>query len=114
GQRLTASPALADELNYKAVSKATELGLAAATARDPFKLPASRDDTFSAYGGDWIRNPANGGWQRQLNHDKPGLGYTETAPPERAAQLDAQSRQVITGNAACSPTTLAATFEVLY
>ncbi|MCG8276426.1 DUF2235 domain-containing protein [Stenotrophomonas sp. NLF4-10] len=114
GQRLTASPALADELNYKAVSKATELGLAAATARDPFKLPASRDDTFSAYGGDWIRNPANGGWQRQLNHDKPGLGYTETAPPERATQLDAQSRQIIADNAACSPTTLAATFEVLY
>ncbi|NIJ69051.1 T6SS phospholipase effector Tle1-like catalytic domain-containing protein [Xanthomonas sp. 60] len=114
GQYAIASPALADELNYKAVAKATELGMAAATARDPFKLPASSADGFSGYGGDWRRNPANGEWQRQINYDKPGLGHTETAAPERAQQLDSQSRQIVADNAARSPAALAAAFSVLY
>ncbi|MCW4454505.1 hypothetical protein OK348_06820 [Flavobacterium sp. MXW15] len=114
GQRLTASPELADELNYKAVSKATELALASARARDPFRLPASRDDAHSAYGGDWIHNPHDNSWQRQINRDKPGLGHPESASPERAAQLDAQSRQITADNAAHSPAALAATFKVMY
>lgn len=96
------------------MSKATELGMAAAAARDPYKLPASREDTFSPYGGDWSRNPASGGWQRQINYDRPGLGHTETASPQRAVQLDAQSHRVIADNAAHSPAALAATFKALY
>ncbi|WNH54289.1 DUF2235 domain-containing protein [Stenotrophomonas oahuensis] len=44
GQKFTADPALADELNYKAVTKATELGMGAVTARNPLKLAARQDD----------------------------------------------------------------------
>lgn len=114
GQRFDAPPALADELNYKAVSKATELGMGSASARNPFVLPASREDTFSAYGGDWTRNAVSGGWQRQINYDRPGLGYTESASPQRAEQLDAQSQQIAIDNAAHSPAALAATYMALY
>lgn len=113
-QRFTADPVLADELNFKAVAKAAELGMAAAVARDPYKLPANREDAFSAYGGDWTRNPGSGGWQRQINFDRPGLGYVESASVQRAAQLDAQSHRVIAENAAHSPVVLAATFKALY
>ncbi|WP_159095457.1 XVIPCD domain-containing protein [Stenotrophomonas sp. YAU14A_MKIMI4_1] len=114
GQRFDAPPALADELNYKAVSKATELGMGSASARNPFVLPASREDTFSAYGGDWTRNAVSGGWQRQINYDRPGLGHTESASPQRAEQLDAQSQQIAIDNAAHSPAALAATYMALY
>ncbi len=114
GQRLSASPELADELNFKAVTKATELALSMASARAPFQLPASGEDAASAYGGDWSRNPASGSWQRQINHDRPGMGFTQTASPERAVRLDAQADQVIADNAARSPAAIAATFKAVY
>lgn len=114
GQRFTAGPELADELNYKSLAKAAELALPAATARDPFKLSAGREDRASAYGGDWTRDSSNGAWQRQINFDKPGLGHTETAAPERASRLDAQAQQVVAENAATGQLALAASFKALY
>ncbi|RRU11961.1 DUF2235 domain-containing protein [Stenotrophomonas sp. 278] len=109
-----ASPALADELNYKAVTKATELAMGAATPNNPLKLAARQDDPHSSYGGDWVRNAAGTGWQREVNTDKPGLGRTQHASPERAAELDAQSSAITADNAARSPAVLAANFKVLY
>lgn len=114
GQKFTADPALADELNYKAVTKATELGMGAVTARSPLKLAARQDDPHSSYGGDWVRNAAGTGWQREVNTDKPGLGRTQHASPERAAELDAQSSAITADSAARSPAVLAANFKVLY
>lgn len=114
GQTFTADPALADELNYKAVTKATELGMGAATASNPLKLAARQDDPRSSYGGDWVPNAAGTGWQREVNTDRPGLGRTQHASPERAAELDAQSRAITADNAARSPAALAANYKVLY
>lgn len=114
GQRFTASAEMADELNYKSLAKTAELALPAVIARDPFKLPADRQDPPSAYGGDWTRNPTNGAWQRQINFDRPGLGHTETATPERAARLDVQSQQIVAENAATSQHALAVSFNALY
>ena len=114
GQTFTADPALADELNYKAVTKATELGMGAATANNPLKLAARQDDPRSSYGGDWVPNAAGTGWQREVNTDRPGLGRTQHASPERAAELDVQSRAITADNAARSPAALAANYKVLY
>lgn len=114
GQRFTASAEMADELNYKSLAKATELALPTVSARDPYTLPADRQDTPSAYGGDWTRNATNGAWQRQINFDRPGLGHIQTATAERASQLDVQSQQVVAENAATGQLALAASFKALY
>jgi outer membrane lipoprotein SlyB len=110
----TASPALADELNFKAVTKATELGMAVASAQNPLKLAANKADTFSAWGGDWSRNPHSGHWQREINNDKPGMGHTVIAAPKRATELDVQASQITADNAARSPAALAATYKAMY
>jgi predicted ABC-type ATPase len=121
-----ADAALTSELNFKASTVSLERALGDARARaDPYRLPRSAGDAPSVPDTPWVLDPANGQWTRQryaLQDDGTDLGKQvkvgdgadsgpDRATPERAAQLDAQSRQIIEANAAMSAPVMAARFN---
>ncbi len=121
-----ADAALTSELNFKASTVSLERALGDARAgADPYRLPRSAGDAPSVPDTPWVLNPTSGQWTRQryaLQDDGTDLGKQvkvgagadsgpDRATPERAAQLDAQSRQIIEANAAMSAPVMAARFN---
>lgn len=79
---VTASPALADELNYKALTKATELAMGVANARSPFKVEPQPDEKRGMYRGDWVPDSDIGRWRRaQAPGARGGLGWPQVRTP---------------------------------
>ncbi|MCT8287806.1 hypothetical protein NYQ43_19490, partial [Xanthomonas translucens pv. translucens] len=67
----------------------------------------------------WMRDAADGQWHRQVKtavsgENNRGLYAQETASPARAAELDAQSTEVVARNLANSPGAIAARYELAY
>lgn len=116
---LRASPAMANELNYKATNKSAELILGSPPPqRDPFSQPASQRDTPSSRISNWERDPQSREWTRTVYGPFVERGMTptsvEAATPERAAQLDQAAAQTVLANAANSPASIAAKYEDAY
>lgn len=113
-----ADAAQTNELNFKASTTSLELTLGNPhRPRDPYSLPASGSDARSEPGTQytaWTYQSGTGGWQRELqttvDRGQTLTLRTEPASAERAAQLNAQSQQVIEANAALSAPVMAARF----
>ncbi|WP_456965985.1 hypothetical protein [Luteimonas sp. A649] len=116
---LRASPALANELDYKATSTSVELVIGGPPAqRDPFTQPSGEGDTRSSRPSSWQHDPDGGQWTRRVYGPFVERGMTpshlETASPERAAQLDLAAAQVVVENAGNSRASIAARYEDAY
>ncbi|GHE40674.1 hypothetical protein GCM10007167_23400 [Vulcaniibacterium thermophilum] len=114
-----AAPALADELDYKATAVSLELKLGAPSVpRDPFAQPAADGDTPSSRPSPWVRDADTGQWTRVVYGPFVERGMTprqtETATPERAAELDRQAAAIVLENARLAPAALAARYEDAY
>jgi len=109
----TAPPQVADELNYKAASRAVQLRLATPDVPvDPYRIPADANDTRSLRDSAWERDAQSGQWTRQVTD---GLiernvmhSHRESATPEKAVELEAYSQSVMAYNAARTPAAIAA------
>ncbi len=109
----TAPPQVADELNYKAASRAVQLRLATPDVPvDPYRIPADANDTRSLRDSAWERDAHSGQWTRQVSD---GLlernvmhRHRESATPDKAAALEAYARSVMAYNAARTPAAIAA------
>lgn len=116
----TASPALAGRLTFQANNTAVELALAhPAPPRDPYTQPANAHDTASFGDPPWRRDPHTGTWQREIRAPFVERGmtppsYGETATPQRAAELDAATEQVIAANFAASKRGIAERYHAIY
>lgn len=118
-QTLKASPELTDELTYKASSTSIALALGSPPQnRNPYALPANDQDMRSLQDAPWERNAQTGQWKREvvtsyLEHGLP-VTQTETANPQRTAELERQSQEVVAKNAAQTPAAMAAAFQSAY
>ena len=118
-EKLTADPALKNELDYKASNVAIGLTLAhPPTPRDPYTIPANEHDTHSLREAPWTRNPETHQWNRTIAAgliDYRVMDYrTETASPQRAAELDRASQQIVADNVAHSPKHIAQDYQTAY
>jgi len=118
-EKLTASPALKNELDYKASNVAIGLTLAhPPTPRDPYTLPASDRDTHSLREAPWTRNAETHQWSRTVASgliDYRVMDYrTETASPQRAAELERSSQQIIADNVKHSAQHIAQDYKTAY
>ncbi|MCC8444819.1 hypothetical protein LN564_00150, partial [Xanthomonas translucens pv. translucens] len=117
---IVASYDKARELNYQATNAAAALALKdAPQPDDPYRLPADDRDRPSLTPANWMRDAADGQWHRQVKtavsgENNRGLYAQETASPARAAELDAQSTEVVARNLANSPGAIAARYELAY
>lgn len=116
---LTADAALSDRLTRQASNASIELALGSPPqSRDPYTLPAAAGDTRSLQRSDWSRDPGTGAWRREVvdQYLEHGLkaSHTETADPQRAAQLERQSQAITEANAAHTPAAMAAQFQAAY
>ena len=119
GQRLTATPALADRLTFQANNTAVELALAhPATPRDPYTQPANANDTPSHRDAQWTHDAQTQQWSRRVTDQvmEHGLtsAHTETAGAQRAAQLDAAAQRTVAENIAGSPHGIAEHYRTVY
>ncbi|QWP74969.1 zeta toxin family protein [Lysobacter sp. K5869] len=117
-QTFVASPELANYLNYKASNEAIQLRLATPPAPvDPYSIPSAAGDAHSASKTDWKRSE-DGKWNREIvdGYVEHGikLSHHEAATPQRAAELDRQSQQVIADNALRTPAAMAARYDAAY
>jgi predicted ABC-type ATPase len=114
----TAPAEIADELNYKASTRAVELRLAALdVAANPFEVAADASDRPSVSNSPWVRNPETRQWQREVDEgvlDRKRHTVIEPATTEKAAELDAYAQSVIAYNAARSPAAMAAYYQDVY
>ncbi|WP_408952115.1 peptidoglycan-binding protein [Lysobacter sp. Hz 25] len=118
-QDFSADPEKANELNYRASNSATELAIGKLQPpRNPYAQAATDNDPPSQRRADWERNPQTGTWDRRvvLGFEQPGVPMVrvDTASPERAAELDRASLQVIRENIANGPAPMAARYEMVH
>jgi hypothetical protein len=119
-QAFAALPDKANELNYRATLAAVDLAAREAPApRDPYRLPASDSDRHSLRPADWMHDPQNGHWHRNvavgLERSSDRMIYApEIASPQRAAELDQLSAEVIAANIANGPAARAARVDMAY
>ncbi|HKX79597.1 MAG TPA: peptidoglycan-binding protein [Novosphingobium sp.] len=118
-QDFSADPEKANELNYRASNSATELAIGKLQPpRNPYAQAATDNDPPSQRRADWERNPQTGTWDRRvvLGFEQPGVPMVrvDTASPERAAELDRSSLQVIRENIANGPAPMAARYEMVH
>lgn len=106
----------ARELGAKASVSAVELALKAAPAtQDPFNLPARGDEGNGFGNPNWHRDAQTEQWTRQIKtgvsgaNDR-GVYETQTATPERAAELNQQAVQRIEDNIAHGKAAIAASY----
>nr|WP_235578081.1 zeta toxin family protein [Pseudoxanthomonas sp. Root630] len=116
---LRASPALANELNYRSTSTSVELMLGGPPSqRDPFVQPAKASDPPSAFPAAWTRDTDQQAWQREVMVAFTERGMSQkrvdVASPERADELDRAAAQTVLQNAANSPAAIAARYEEAY
>lgn len=118
-QAFSADPEKTAELNYRASNSATELAMGKLEPpRNPYAQAAAENDPASLRRADWERDPRTGGWERKVvvGFEQPGVPMVrnDTASPERAAELDRASAQVIRDNIANGPAPMAARYEVVH
>lgn len=120
-QRYVAGGSLENRLNFQAANASYELGLAnLPRPQDPYRLAPAAGDRHSlgAAGSEWVRDPATGTWSREvvLGYLEHGMKHTVTdiASPQRAAQLEDQSRLVVAQNAANTPAAIAARYQIAH
>lgn len=118
-QAFSADPEKTAELNYRASNSATELAMGKLEPpRDPYAQAAAGSDPASLRRADWERDPQTGAWDRKVvvGFEQPGVPMVrnDTASPERAAELDRASAQVIRDNIANGPAPMAARYEVVH
>ncbi|MBN7135992.1 hypothetical protein A7A76_14830 [Lysobacter enzymogenes] len=118
-QAFSADPEKAAELNYRASNAATELAMGKLQPpRNPYAQAAAENDPPSLRRADWERDPQTGAWDRKVvvGFEQPGVPMVrnDTARPERAAELDRASAQVVRDNIASGPAPLAARYELVY
>jgi hypothetical protein len=116
---LTADAALSDRLTFQASSTAIKLALGAPPqSRDPYTLPANAQDTPSLLARDWRYNADRSVWQRevvdQIHDHGIEITHTETASPQRAAQLDSVAQAIIAKNAMQTPAAMAAQYQAAH
>jgi hypothetical protein len=113
---------LIDELNYRAANDSYSLGLAnPPQPQDPYRLDASAATQpprapFET-GRDYVRDARTGQWQLEISEVLDGrIPITRNEPigPERAAELDQQSRAIIARNASNTPASIAARYQIAY
>jgi predicted ABC-type ATPase len=115
----TAPPQIADELTFKATSRAVQLRLATPDVPvDPYKIPADSTDRPSLRDAPWERGAHKGQWTRQIAD---GLlernvmhTYRDPSGPEKGAELDAFAQAVMANNASRSPAVIAARYAELH
>ncbi|WP_256644151.1 XVIPCD domain-containing protein [Stenotrophomonas sp. 9(2022)] len=106
----------ARELGAKASVSAVELALKDAPApQDPFNLPARGDEGNGFGNPNWHRDAQTQQWTRQIKTDvvganDRGIYETQTATPERAAELNQQAVQRIEDNIAHGKAAIAASY----
>lgn len=118
-QTLTAPPALANELNYKASGVAVQMALAhPPKPQDPYSIPAGPGDASSLRESQWSRDPQSHTWARTVTtgYIEHGMviSHTETATPQKAAELARESDAIVAKNIANSPHAIAARYEAAY
>ncbi|ALN59382.1 large Ala/Gln-rich protein [Lysobacter enzymogenes] len=118
-QSFSALPDKERELNFLASNAATKLALGnVEPPRDPCNLPANETDAKSLGDANWKRDGDTGNWQRETIVARMDRGHpltrTDTASPERAAELDRDAEQVIKANIASGPAPIAARYELAY
>jgi hypothetical protein len=116
---------LADELNYKASSRAVDLALARPPApQDPYShTPETIGEQVRAgigAGQPWTRDPQSHAWTRQateaatpMTHGMP-VQRTLSASPEQTLQLEAAARRTMADNIAHSPQAIAQRYLEAY
>ncbi|WP_319805653.1 XVIPCD domain-containing protein [Xanthomonas citri] len=113
-----ATPEVSDLLTYKASGTSIELALGSPPQnKDPYTQPANAHDTRSLREAPWVHNPDTQQWTRQVADgliDRTMSAHTETASPQRAAQLDEASQQIIRQNAMQTPAAMAAHYKQTY
>ncbi|MFA1726901.1 XVIPCD domain-containing protein [Xanthomonas nasturtii] len=113
-----ATPEVSDLLTYKASGTSIELALGSPPPnKDPYTQPANAHDTRSLREAPWVHNPDTQQWTRQVADgliDRTMSTRTETASPQRAAQLDEVSQQIIKQNAMQTPAAMAAHYKDSY
>lgn len=118
-QSFAALPDKARELTYLASNSSSALAMGKLEPpRDPYVLPANETDKHSFAQADWQRNAETGDWVRQVVIARTDRGHPlvnpEKASPERAAELDRMSEQVVRDNIASGPAPIAARYEQAY
>ncbi len=118
-QAFSADPEKAAELNYRASNAATELAMGKLQPpRNPYAQAAAENDPASLRRADWERDPQTGAWDRKVvvGFEQPGVPMVrnDTASPERAAELDRASAQVVRDNIASGPAPMVARYELVY
>ncbi|WP_295861146.1 zeta toxin family protein [uncultured Xanthomonas sp.] len=115
----TAPPQIADELTFKAASRAVQLRLATPDVPiDPYRVPADASDRPSLREAPWERDGHSGQWTRQVADGLLERNVMHTvrdrADPEKAAALDAFAQSVVAYNASRSPAAIAAAYTELH
>ncbi|MGD6274196.1 hypothetical protein VWT76_16100, partial [Xanthomonas citri pv. citri] len=116
-QPVVASYAKSQELGALANAKAVELALGKVPApQDPFNLPARASDQVGLDNQNWRRNPESQAWERQVKTAVSGAidrgSYEhQTAPPERAQQLNQEALGRIESNIATGREAIAAAYS---
>lgn len=116
--RPVADEALQNRLDYQASSKLAELRMATpGELADPYRQPAGPNDPDRVHASDWTHDAQSHAWTRSVITDVVGrvpVHGTETASPERAAELNRAAEQTVQHNRANSPQGIAATYLAMY
>ena len=115
---LAAGP-LSDWLDYRAAKASYELGLANPPAPvNPYEI-ASKQDADGFQAGPWRRDPQDGQWSRNLIEyaSYPAVVphiEVQVATNAQATALEEQSALIVAQNAANTPATTAARYQIAY
>lgn len=118
-QAFSADPEKASELSYRASNSAMELAIGKlAPPRNPYSQAAVESDPPSLRRADWERNPQTGEWGRKVvvGFEQRGVPMvrTDSAGPERAAELNRAAEQTILDNIANGPAPMAARYALVH
>lgn len=119
--RFVAAGRLVDELNYRAANDSYSLGLGSPPRpQDPFTITGAQDQA-GWVAGPWQRSAETGAWSRTLAAEGmlPELQMipemrTDAATPAQTADLERQSALIVAQNAANSPASTAARYQIAY
>lgn len=111
---------LKDSLNYQAANDSYSLGLGSPpTPKNPFSIESAQDQPGWTAGA-WQRDAKSGAWSRTLVADGIGSEFqtpeikTEAATAAQTKQLEQQSALIIANNAANTPASIAARYQIAY
>jgi hypothetical protein len=117
-KRPVADEALQNRLDYQASTKLAELRMATpGELVDPYRQPAGPNDPARVRASDWMRDAQSHAWTRSVITEVVGripVHGTETASPDRAAELDRAAEQTVMHNWMHSPQGVAAAYLAMY